>query len=337
MFLVYATSNAKTSSEPDPLFRSSDILEVRIAAPFSTILKERSDEEEVDGTFQFADSAGELTKWEIGIRTRGIYRRKKAVCPFPPLRLNFKSSQTKGSLFQKQDKLKLVTHCKDNSSRYDQTVLREYMAYRMLNELTDVSFRVRLLRITYVDTDGRDRDRTNYGFVIEHKKRLAKRLGLSAIDLEKTNVKALQPDYMNLISMFHYMIGNTDFSPIAGADETCCHNHVLLGAEGDLLFSVPYDFDQAGLVDAPHGITQPRFKLRSTKQRLYRGRCTNNGYINTTVALYASKREALLRLISDQEGADERARKAMAKYLEKFFETIASPKRVNSRIVKKCI
>ncbi len=148
----------------------------------------------------------------------------------------------------------------------------------------------------------RDKDRIQYGFLIEHKDRLAKRLGLEPLALEKTTIKSLQPDYTNLISVFHYMIGNTDFSPIVGPDAECCHNHVLLGEEGSLLLSVPYDFDQSGLVDAPHGVTNPRFKLRNAKQRLYRGRCKNNDYLDRTLAVYADKRESIFRLVASSRG-----------------------------------
>lgn len=336
-FLFVATAHAQTSSDPDPLYQSSDTLEVRITAPLSTILSERSEEEEVGGKLQYTDDAGEVVELDVDIRTRGRFRRDEDVCPFPPLRLNFKTSETKKSLFHKQDKVKLVTHCKDNSARYEQTVLREYLTYRILNELTDVSFRVRLLRITYVDTEDRDRDRIRYGFFIEPRERLAKRLGIPTVDVEQTRVRALQPGYMNLISMFHYMIGNTDFSPIAGADEVCCHNHELLGKEGELLYSVPYDFDQAGLVDAPHSVTNPRFKLRNSQQRLYRGRCANNDRLDETIALYIGKRDAILKLGSDQIGLTGRTNKAIANYLVRFYDTIESSRRLQREIVKKCI
>ena len=336
-FLLAGTSHAQSSADTDPLFQSTAILDARIVAPIGTILKERSDEEDLDGKFHYTDDAGEAIEVDIGIRTRGISRLKSDVCPFPPLRLDFKKSQIKKSLFHKQDKLKLVTHCRDRSNRYQQTVLNEYLAYRILNELTDASFRVRLLRITYVDTDGRGKDRLRYGFLIEHKDRLAKRHGLKPLALEKTTVKSLEPDYTNLISVYHYMIGNTDFSPIAGPDAECCHNHVLLGEEGSLLLSVPYDFDQSGLVDAPHGVTNPRFKLRSARQRLYRGRCRNNVHLEKTLAVYRAKREGIYALVANQEGLETKYRKKMTRFLDQFYETINSPKQVERRLLKKCI
>ena len=48
----------------------------------------------------------------------------------PPLWVNFKKSDVKGTLFHKQDKLKLVVHCGD-SIRYEQALVREYLAYRI--------------------------------------------------------------------------------------------------------------------------------------------------------------------------------------------------------------
>ncbi len=336
-FLAVTASHAQNSKEPDPLFQSADILEVRIVAPINTLLTERSDERDLDGLFQYTDDSGEQVEVNIGIRTRGISRLNPKICPFPPLRLDFKKSEIKKSLFHKQDKLKLVTHCRDGSRRYEQTLINEFLAYRILNQLTDASFGVRLMRITYVDTDGADQDRTAYGFLIEHKDRLSRRLGSQPLTIAKTTVRALDLEYTNLISVFHYMIGNTDFSPIVGPEASCCHNHVLLGEEGKPLLSVPYDFDQSGLVNAPHGITNPRFRLRDSRERLYRGRCINNGYLESTLSQYENKRQAILQLIANQEGLAPGSGKKMTKFVGAFYKTIGSPKQVERLLLKKCI
>lgn len=336
-FLVVSSAFAQTGNEADPLFQSSDILEVRIVAPFTTLVSDRPEEEEVVGIFQYTNAAGELEEIDVSIRTRGRFRRQEDICQFPPLRLNFKKSQTKKSLFHKQDKLKLVTHCKNKSNRYQQALLSEYIAYRILNELTEASFRVRLMRITYTNTQKDNREQVSYGFLIESEERLAKRLDVSVIDLEQTKVSSLKPSYLNMISLYHYLIGNTDFSPIAGAEETCCHNHVLMGQEGELLLSVPYDFDQAGLVNAPHAGANPRFKLRTVRQRLYRGRCSNNEFLDASIALFNEKRDAIFGLVNNSQAIDDAPNKAMSRYIEQFYKTIDSPKRVKSQLVRKCI
>ncbi len=106
---------ADVSALPDPLFQGNETLDMTITGPLSSLVRERPK------------------------------------CEYPPVRLNLKKSQTKGTLFDKQNKLKLVIHC-DYSEQYEQVVLREYLAYRILSAITDMSFRVRLLHVTYFNT-----------------------------------------------------------------------------------------------------------------------------------------------------------------------------------------
>jgi len=336
-FLLAAPAEAQVSGTADPLFQSLDVVTARLVAPLATVMSNRNEDAQFEGKLLYVDEAGDNTELDVEIRARGRFRRQKENCTFPPLRLNFKKSQTDGTLFDNQDKLKLVTHCKDRSERYEQALLREYLAYRILNQVTDISFRVRLLRITYEDTDARKPARVAYGFVVEHKDRLGKRTGLKVLDIESTSVSALQPRYTNLVSVFQFLIGNTDFSPIAGSKETCCHNHVLFGQDGDLAYSVPYDFDQAGLVNAPYAGPNPRFQLSSVRQRLYRGRCKNMQFLDETLEQYRQQRDSILKLPEEQVGLADSTRKTLGKYLAQFYEIIDSPKKVNRKLVRKCI
>jgi len=335
--LLISVAAAEEPRSPDPLFQNTEILDVRITAPLTTLLDERLSDEELPATFQYNDSAGKSIEFDIQIRTRGRFRLRKDVCSFPPMRLNFKTSETKDTLFHRQNKVKLVTHCK-STVQYEQVILREYTAYRILNVLTNASFRVRLLRITYVDSDGKKRDSVSHGFIIEDKDRLAKRLKKNYLDIPDTRVEALDPAYTNLVSIYHYLIANTDFSPVKGVKgEACCHNQVLFGNEGEAVWSVPYDFDQAGLVNAPHAGPNARFKLRNVKQRLYRGRCVNNELLTGSIANYNEKREEITAVISEVDDATGRSEKTMAKYVDKFYDTINSDRRVKGEFIKKCI
>lgn len=337
LFLIVSAASAQEARSPDPLFQDTQILDVRIVAPLTTLLYERPDDEELPARLQYTDKAGQAVEFDIKIRTRGRFRRQKDVCAFPPMRLNFKASQTKGTLFHKQNKVKLVTHCQTNT-KYEQVILREYTAYRILNVMTDTSFQVRLLRILYVDSEGKKRDNVSYGFIIEHRKRLAKRLEKSYLEITSTKVSSLDPEYTNLVSMYHYLIGNTDFSPVLGIKgEACCHNHVLFANEGEPVWSVPYDFDQAGLVDAPHAGPNKRFKLHNVKQRLYRGRCVHNELLDNTIADYNARREEIIAVVGEVEDATNRSVKTMANYVDKFYGTINSERRVRGEFIKKCI
>ena len=336
-FLLISGAKAQENSNPDPLFQSNEILDVRIIAPMSTIIDERPIDEGLAGKFQFTNSAGEVVEFDIKLRARGRFRLEKNNCRFPPLRLNFVKSQTKGTLFHKQDKVKLVTHCQ-NSGKYREIVLREYAAYRILNVMADASFRVRLMRITYVDADNKNKERSRVGFIIEGKDRLAKRLGLSVLEIPSVNAKFLNPEYANTVSLYHYLIGNTDFSSVKGAKAgTCCHNHALLGNDDEPVWSVPYDFDQAGLVNAPHASPNPRFNLARVRIRLYRGRCLHNDFVNTTVSSYQNKREEILQVLNEVLAVSDKSVKQMTTYIEKFYKVLDSERKVNNEFVKKCI
>jgi len=336
--LLVIAGVARADQDPDLLFIGDDIIDVRIQAPFQTIMKNRLDEEETPAIFEFVNSDGVTVQFDIGLRTRGHFRRQPDICDFTPLRLNFKKSETKGTLFDHQDKLKLVTHCKGNSPRYEQYVLSEYLIYKVFNLMTDVSFRVRLLRVTYVDTAHDDREKVSLAFLIEHKDRLAKRIDNAAIETRMVSFPDLNPDYTNLTSVFHYFMGNTDFSPIATAvDMNCCHNHSLFGNGGEQIYSVPYDFDMSGFVNAPHARPNPRFKLRSVRDRGYRGRCVNNSYIPASVERFFVRRAEIYSLIDRQNLMTNATRKAMVRFVDDFYKSLNSPKKITKELNKDCV
>ena len=336
-FLLLQFAYANEPAAHDPLFENDDILQVRITAPLATLLVKRPDENELPARFQYTAADGNVVKLDIEIRTRGRYRRRDDVCQFPPMRLDFKKSTVKDTLFHKQDKLKLVTHC-EASSRYEQALMREYLAYRIFNTLTDNSYRVRLMHITYVDTEGKYDEVVQHGFVIEHKDRFSKRIGVASLDIPRTSVRSLNGEFSNLSSVYQFMIGNTDFSPIQAAPgESCCHNFELYGNEGEPILAVPYDFDQSGLVDAPHAIPNANFKLKSVRQRLYRGRCVNNEHLPSTIAHFNDRRDDIMAVVNSTPLLTKISLKTVTKYVDRFYSVILSERNLNRQIVKKCI
>jgi hypothetical protein len=154
---------------------------------------------------------------------------------------------------------------------------------------------------------------------------------------ESTTVEALDAQHTNLVSVFQYLIGNTDFSPIKGAPgDSCCHNFVLLKND-DTQISVPYDFDVTGIVAPPHAVPNPRFRLASVKQRMYRGRCANNEHLEATFQLFRDERQAIEGLVNDQPALSKRERKRTLNYIDDFYKIIDSERQVNYRFLKACL
>lgn len=333
-----AAASGNAEAKTAPLFSSNDILDVTIRAPFTSIMRQRSGDEELPATLTYVDGEADEVTVDLNIRTRGRFRRQSKICKWAPLRLNFKKSTVKNTVFAGSDKLKLVTHCRNGSVVYSQALQSEHLAYRILNVLTDTSFRVRMLRITYVDTDKKDRARTEYGFIIEHKSQLAKRIGRELNEAKATEIKLLDARYTNLTSLFQYLIGNTDFSPIRAAPgESCCHNYMLFGTEAGRILPIPYDFDMSGIVDAPHSAPNPNFGLRNARERLYRGRCRNNEHLPASIQAFRENKAAIYDLVNSNELYRTGTRKDTLRFLNEFYEVIEDPKRVESRLIDKCL
>jgi hypothetical protein len=335
MLAAAAAANADDFAAPDPLFQSHETLDVTLSVPMATLLRDRPTDEYLPATLRYTGTDGVATTLDLKVRARGHSRHE--ICDLPPLWLNFRKSQVTDTLFHKQDKLKLAVHCGD-SERYEQTLLREYMAYRILNLATPVSFQVRLLRVTWTDTEGEHEQQVRFAFLLEHKNRLGKRIGRRDLKIDKTSVAALDPGHLNLTSVFQFLIGNTDFSPIAkSAYNECCHNYVLFSNDSDLLVGIPYDFDQSGLVSAPYALPGPQFGIRTVRERIYRGRCENNAYIAESIGRFKALRNNIFALIETQDGLTRKVRRILANYVQQFYDIADDPRRVTRLMTKKCL
>ncbi len=329
-----ATCTARAATQP--LFASDDALQISISAPLENISRARDSDEYFAGNLEYIDDSDTLQKLNVRLRARGNFRRRDDICGFPPLRLNFAKKELAGTLFEGQDKLKLVTHCQSNSPRYEQLVLREYLAYKMLQVLTPNSFAVRLLKISWHDTADNDKPIERYGFLIEDDDLLAARIRLATVDVSHAFAAQLDRDQASLVGIFQYMIGNTDFSMLRGPDGECCHNIVQM-QQGESLLPVPYDFDYAGMVNAPYAEPNPKLKIRSVRTRLYRGRCQHNSLIKESLKAFRDAEDEIFDLIESQEGMTDATRRAVSRYIEGFYDDIGSAKRVDKQLTKKCV
>ncbi len=320
-----------------PLFDDDSTLAVTIEGPFKTVMRNRNETDEFPAIIKYSNADGAETILDIKLRVRGKFRRKRETCNFAPLRVNFKKKQVEGTLFAGQDTIKLVTDCQSSKKRYQQLLLREYLAYKLLNVLSDKSFGARLLHVTYVDTANKNKSRESYAFFIEEKSHIADRLGMERVKVPGTRYAALDPAHSNMINVYEYFIANTDYSLVAGPPGSdCCHNSVPYQKESAPFISIPYDFDHAGLIAAPYASPNPRFRVRSVRQRVYRGRCANNAHLDSTLERFIAKRDDFNQLVKGLDGFDDKSVKSTLKFIDGFYEDIATPKAVQKKLTKKC-
>lgn len=341
VILPLSAAGAAVPSPPAPLFADDSVLKVTIDAPITTLMDVRPDKAELKGSFSYTEPDGTERRLAIKLRTRGNYRRASEHCDFAPIRLNFKKNEVHDTLFAGQDKLKLVTHCMSYEEGYQEIVFREYLAYALFRELTDISYGVRLMQITYFDTQ-KKRELTRFGFLIEDGKDVARRSGLELVDARYLQHDDHDRERQNLVHLFEFMIGNTEYSlvnPEPGKD--CCHNaDILAEAESPPYLALPFDFDFSGLVNASYAAPNPRYPINSVRKRYYKGLCSNNDLLPRTLQLFQDRRDRLfaaIEAIRPHSLNAARAARSVRGYIESFFETIDDPERVRTQLIESCL
>jgi hypothetical protein len=302
-----------------PLFASDTILRLTLVADFRALGNDRDTVRQAlrPATVVYTGPEGQPVSVRGQVSTRGHFRLRRATCAFPPLRLVFPDTGTRGTLFARQRGLKLVTHCRDGM--YEQHVLREYLAYRAHNILTPASFRPRLARIRYVDARDTTRVSERYGLFLESERELAERHGGKMLDEGRGALfDHLTPGSAELLALWEYFIGNTDWS--LGA----LHN-VRLVATDTGTFAVPYDFDFSGLVNTPYANPDPRLPIRNVRERLWRGPCTSATALVPLLELFHARRPAIRALYDSLPELDRRYARDAVKFIDEFYDRARDP------------
>ena len=295
------------------LFEDDTVLEVNLVGPLSSLVDKKERRAEMPFILRVNN-----VEHSIKLRVRGNSRIK--LCNFPPLRIRFAADDTAESVFAGQDKLKLVTHCRLRDSNQTNT-LEEYAAYRIFNLISDVCYEVRLLHITYTDTDGHTEDNSfdRYGFLIESASELADRVGGQAAHVAGVTLGSLDEHQAATVFIFQYLISNTDWSLVTAiGDDTCCHNGDLFDI-GSNRYYVPYDFDLSGLVNTRYAKNSPLLRKANVRRRRYGGFCISAAALRGALVAIKARRIDILDVIRQLPGLSQNDIETAVMYLDKFF------------------
>jgi hypothetical protein len=313
-----------------PLFDDDSILDLTLEGPLSATFEDKEERRERPFVLHVAGNTIPLK-----VRVRGKLRADE--CDFPPLRFNFPAEKSNDTVFAGVNKLKLVTHCQ-RSSDYEKNVVEEYAAYRIMNVLSDISLRARLLRIRYDDTDRPGSEATvRLAFAVEPDAAVARRLGGEMLYVPHVVKGMFNADHEALVFIFQYLIGNTDWSYLRMLeDDSCCHNGRLIRLD-DQSYFLPYDFDMSGLVNARYAQPHPSLRLKSVRTRRYRGYCTAGEALRRALQVVVAKREAILGLVADLPESSSRDRRSRAAYINGFFRKASKEARLLKDFERRCL
>lgn len=313
------TTKAEKNAKLGPLFKSDSIIQLKIITNLKALQKDRGDKP-INHWAQllYARKKKGYIKIPIKLKVRGNFRRMVTNCIFPPLLLDLPMKKDKNSIFERQNRLKLVTHCQS-----EEYIFQEYLVYRMYNLIGEYSFRARLAQVTYEDSAGKREPQTRYAFLIEDEKDLAKRYSAKNFNLKQTLMPRVDSLNLATVAVFEYMIGNTDWSV------PFLHNIKLLSKKGyNYPIPVPYDFDHAGIVEAKYARPPEQLELTSVRDRLYRGLTYSPEILNQAFDRFRKAKPAIYALYEGNPRLNAGYVKRTLRYLDEFYKTIDNPKDV---------
>ena len=328
---VGPTEEERREAEEAPLFSTHEVLVMTIETDLDRVIDDRDeDREEQPGLIRYTDETGAEVELAVQIEPRGDFRKEKRNCSFPPLRLNVRTRNMVGTVFEGEDRLKLVTPCREGRSAYQEYVFKEYFAYLIFNELSPVSFRVRLLDLTYVDSEGERDSIREFAFLIEDDERMAARNDATMGTLEMLDPRGSDLEYAHLVAIFQFMIGNTDWTSFE------IRNVELIRTSDLRYMTVPYDFDFSGLVNARYATPDPSFSIRDVRDRLFRGFCLGIESQGPIMEHFNERREAIEGAVRGVVEAPESAVRGALQYLGTFYEVLNAPGSWRRQVTEAC-
>jgi len=297
------------------LFTNEEILELSLRFDITKYQRKKPKDEYLDAVLTYHISKTDSINKDVRLKSRGEFRN--GYCNFPPIALNFKKTDFGKKDLDKIGKIKLVTHCESHN---EENLFKEYLVYKLFNVLTDTSFRVRLVKINYINTSKETRPIRTYAFFIEPLDLLAERIGSIPVDLNSLNQANILPSYMDRMAIFFYMIGNSDWSVPNQ------HNCKILAqpssARPDLGIVIPYDFDYTGFVNAGYAVPPEGLGIESVRERIYLGICRNEEQYLNALQEFIDKKEAFYEVINEFSLLGESSKKDLVRFMDGFYREI---------------
>lgn len=332
--IIHAQEAVKVSSQEEisankNLFEGDDVLHFKLVGKLNSLFNDRSDNSSYHPLLlQYWQKDSSLVSINIRSKTRGHFRRMKSNCKMPPLLLDFPKEQSENSIFKGQDKLKLVVPCQG-----DDYVIKEWLVYKLYNLISEKeSFRAKLALVDFEDSLNQRKPETHYCILVEEDKKMAERNEAFVWKRKMLDMKNINHEQFTTMAVFQYLIGNTDWGI------PYLQNVVLIARDSLMLpLAIPYDFDHAGIVDAPYAAPAPELELTSVRERLYRGYCEKDlSAFAPTFELYNKLKPDIYNLYTNCSLLNPKYIKFVKNFFDDFYSTINNHKKIDDEFGRPC-
>lgn len=305
-----------------------DVLELTIETDMRQLIWEKDEEKYQPATIRYLNDEGDTIRWEAELRARGNAR--KIICYYPPVKIKLKKSLLQErSTDDDYKSFKIVNQCNSGGNN-ESYAAKEFLAYRLYNAVSPYSFRVRMLRVTYIDSGSKKKKETQLtGFLIEDEEELAERWGGNLVERETFGAHMVERGPLQCLALFQYMIGNTDWAV------SNLHNLEIINVpEFQKVIPVPYDFDYAGIVNTSYAVPHSSLPISDVQQRLYRGPKCSEEEAAQWIDHFRERKETILRTCHEALVLDEKDLKQVEKFIGDFFEELENRESVMKVLCK---
>ncbi|MDQ2179213.1 hypothetical protein [Marinifilum sp. D714] len=312
-----------------PLFKNEDLLKIELKTDLALLINDIAEKRKYHKSeLKVLSENGKADVFEVKVKTRGNFRRRKQNCNFPPLRFKIPVKEAKGTEFEGQSKLKYVSHCQSFVDDYEQHTIEEYLIYKMYNLISNHSYRVRLSQVAFIDVNSSDTI-TKFGFFLEDKEDVALRNGKNILNFKNMKQYEILRENMVMLSLFQLMIGNADW------DVGRLHNiDVLSVSEHSIPVVVPFDFDWSGIINHSYYTLSPKIEPDAKYKRLYKGMRWNSEELAQAFENFKELKPSFLEVISSCTYLKDENRNKLIGYIEEFYRLINSKRDVREVIEK---
>ncbi|WP_111670483.1 hypothetical protein [Algoriphagus litoralis] len=311
------------------LFKTDDPLPVKMAFSVKELKKTTNDSTFMDSFILIESSPGKWDSIPMEMRTRGNFRLDN--CFYPPIRLKFKKKGIDGTVFEKNKSLKLVMPCQKTKGN-DSFIGKEFLAYQLLEDITQYNFETRLVKIKFINLDDKKAEEIELlGFFIQDDDEVADRFDGKILEGRKIPPSFMQDSATVRQDFFQFMIGNTDFSTLF------LHNQKVLQLPDETVIPLAYDFDMSGLVNPPYAQVNTQLGIKSITDRLYRGFCRDEAFLEMIRQEFLAKENQFWSTVDrNQAYISEVDLKATKSFLSGFFDVLKNDRLFKEKILQSC-
>lgn len=314
----------------EDIFEALEPLHCSLTFNIKEFRKEKFSNEKLPAILTYHKNDSISIDKDIFIEARGVSR--KTICSFPPIKLKLKKTSFDDPYFDQIKNQKLVTHCK-NSKGFDQYLLKEYLVYKLYNILSERSFKVRLMKINYIDSENKVKPFTRYAFLIEDKKIMAKRNNSTLLKQETLGMMHISKTDMMQLSLFQFMIGNVDWSITGRHNINLIKNDDLSQSSP---YAVPYDFDYGGFVNTPYAVNVLNPEISSVKTRMFVGVCYSRTEYQELIKKFIAKKSDMYAIINNFELLDTISKVEIVSFVDEFYEMVEQANFYEDFILPSC-